>query len=276
MSASGSPAIVAAPPSRSPQRKSPPPPPLNLDELKTRFASVPAYHAPPAVATPGNGATSFVFTSSRTKQLQQPLGPPFASTSTSTNYGARPASPNRLRRSGSPVSPAASTSTASTVRNHQYTKPALSPSQLARHGEGAMDSRRILGPNMRAAGFVHLSNSVKSNSGSAATSPASSPGWQEMPGPSNYMGTTTVQVRAIRALSTRRSAYFMRLYSSHLPTHHPSRPSCSYPRLLFNMSVCGTTNDGRQLAHPPLPPRPSPRTFTHTPRMAPIPTKGAA
>lgn len=193
MSASGFPAVVAAPLPRSPQRKSPPPPPLNLDELKTRFASAPGYHAPPPVATPGGGASSFVFTSSRTKQLQQPLGLPFASTSTS--YSVRPASPNAPRRSGSPVSPAASTSTASTVRNHQRTKPALSPSQLARHGEGAMDSRRILGPNMRAAGFVHLSNSVKSNSGSATTSPASSPGWQEIPGPSNYMGTAALQVR---------------------------------------------------------------------------------
>ena len=198
MSASGSPAVVAAPLPRSPQRKSPPPPPLNLDELKTRFASAPVYHAPPPVATPGGGASSFVFTSSRTKQLQQPLGLPFASTSTSTSYSVRPASPNAPRRSGSPVSPAASTSTASTVRNHQRTKPALSPSQLARHGEGAMDSRRILGPNMRAAGFVHLSNSVKSNSGSAATSPASSPGWQEISGPSNYMGTAALQVRVSR------------------------------------------------------------------------------
>lgn len=196
MSAFGTPAAVAPPLSRSPQRKSPPPSSLNLDQLRPMFAPASVYHAPPAPATPGGTTTSFIFTSSRTKQLQSPLGSPFASSSTANN--ARPPSPVRPRRSRSPVSPSASVSTASTVRNHQRAKATLTPTQLARHGEGAMDSRRILGPNMRAAGFVHLSNTVKSNSGSAATSPASSPGWQEIPGPSNYMGKAPLQVRASR------------------------------------------------------------------------------
>ncbi|PSR73538.1 hypothetical protein PHLCEN_2v10457 [Hermanssonia centrifuga] len=62
--------------------------------------------------------------------------------------------------SNSPISGSPSTTTPSppTSSAHKQSRPTLSPSQLARHSQGAVDTRYIVSPNMRAAGFVPLAH----------------------------------------------------------------------------------------------------------------------
>ncbi|OSX60594.1 hypothetical protein POSPLADRAFT_1058762 [Postia placenta MAD-698-R-SB12] len=115
-----------SPQSRSSQRKSPPPPSLNLDDLKPPILPAPAPSA--SSSTTPNG-TAFVFSSSR------------------HHHGL----------DSHPLSPVAGPSQPS---SNTRTRALLTPSQLARHSEGAIDARCILGPNMRAAGFVHLAQAV--------------------------------------------------------------------------------------------------------------------
>ncbi|THH33806.1 hypothetical protein EUX98_g449 [Antrodiella citrinella] len=103
-------------------RKSPPPPKINLDDCKPTFAT-----------------TAFVFTSSRTLRSSPPMSSVFTS-------------PN-----GSPSSPP---DTASSSRSNLSSRPSLSGFQLAKHSQGALDTRCVVGPNMRAAGFVPLAHNL--------------------------------------------------------------------------------------------------------------------
>ncbi|GBE79171.1 hypothetical protein SCP_0203680 [Sparassis crispa] len=139
-------------PTRSLQRKSPAPPSINLDDCKP---ILPTTRSTTGSGSSSGSSTAFVFTSSRTTRHhhQQP--------------DSQPSSPSSMH----------SVSTTSTHRG----RPALSPSQLARHSEGAVDTRNILGPNMRAAGFVHLSQALAPEShamlhGSSTASSPQSPG----------------------------------------------------------------------------------------------------
>ncbi|OCH95847.1 hypothetical protein OBBRIDRAFT_800146 [Obba rivulosa] len=100
----------------------------------------------PASSISAGATTAFVFTSSRSRaDLAHSQSPP-----------------------SSPLSP-----------RMPHKQPALTPAQLARHSSGAVDTRTTLGPNMRAAGFVHLPHACTPSAGPivspAASSAASTP-----------------------------------------------------------------------------------------------------
>ncbi|KAH9950072.1 hypothetical protein B0H21DRAFT_22992 [Amylocystis lapponica] len=135
---------------RSPNRKSPPPPPINLDDCRPVFTD----------GRVSGSSSAFVFTSSRTLRAQQHA------------RDVREILPSQS------TTPSPTGSSASTTRQYPVHKqrPSLSQAQLARHSEGAVDTRTTLGPNMRAAGFVHLSQSILPSNhamlhGSQPTSP---------------------------------------------------------------------------------------------------------
>ncbi|KAK7696617.1 hypothetical protein QCA50_001275 [Cerrena zonata] len=129
----GSELAMADAPTRTPSiprrtsPKSPPPPKLKLDEFKP-ILSATATNA--SSSSSSNNGSAFVFTSSRT----------------SRSGFSSPASP--------PSSP---------LSDPRYTskqRPVLTASQLSRHSLGALDARCIVGPNMRAAGFVPLAHNL--------------------------------------------------------------------------------------------------------------------
>ncbi|CAL1702139.1 unnamed protein product [Somion occarium] len=76
-------------------------------------------------------------------------------TNTSSNSSSNPTS-------GSPATPPASPST--DLLYAQKPRPTLTASQLARHSLGALDARCIVGPSMRAAGFVPLAHNLSPHS----------------------------------------------------------------------------------------------------------------
>ena len=124
---------------KSPTRKSPPPPKLNLDDCRPRIH--------PAVTNTtsnpsSNSGTAFVFTSSRTLRTLQSQ-PHSSIPSALSTPSASPSTP--------PLSPSAHT---------HKPRPSLTTSQLAKHSQGALDARCIVGPNMRAAGFVPLAHTL--------------------------------------------------------------------------------------------------------------------
>ncbi|KAI0079705.1 hypothetical protein K474DRAFT_557244 [Panus rudis PR-1116 ss-1] len=122
------------PPHRPPRalQRCPPPPRLNLDGCKPVANTSADSSLRPAAA--------FVFTSSRIPRSNPP-------STTVTPLTA-------------PHSPASVSASSSSSAFHATPRPALSPSQLARHSLGALDARCVVGPSMRAAGFVPLSHNL--------------------------------------------------------------------------------------------------------------------
>lgn len=120
-------------------RRSPPPPKINLDNCRPFISPNTTF-----TNTSSNSATSFIFASSRTtRSIHSALSPTFPDFPTPSMSPGTP-----------PVSP-----TASTSRSHR-SRPSLSSAQLAKHSQGALDARCIVGPNMRAAGFIPLSHTL--------------------------------------------------------------------------------------------------------------------
>ncbi|KAL4241550.1 hypothetical protein ABKN59_000143 [Abortiporus biennis] len=127
-------------------RKSPPPPRLKFDTLNRPFFSTTSTNI--SSNTSSNESTAFVFTSSRTLRALHDSSIP----SVASIFSSSSASP--VTTPGSPgVSPDSNNSKAGKSR------PSLTRSQLAKHSVGALDTRCMVGPNMRAAGFVPLANS---------------------------------------------------------------------------------------------------------------------
>ncbi|KZT13159.1 uncharacterized protein LAESUDRAFT_746495 [Laetiporus sulphureus 93-53] len=152
-------AVMSSSPSRaalscSPQRRTPPPPPINLDDCKGP-PRIPATRSSASPTSTSKASTSFVFTSSRLHLVP--------------GYASHPPAPC------SPMSPLADIGSTSAASAGQRSRPALTQHQLAKHSEGAIDARTILGPNMRAAGFVHLAQAVASSPHHQAQRTPSSP-----------------------------------------------------------------------------------------------------
>ncbi|CAL1702138.1 unnamed protein product [Somion occarium] len=120
---------------KGPSSKFPPPPKLKLDAFKPILSTTATNTSSNSSSNP---STAFVFTSSRT-----------------THSGLSSAS-------GSPATPPASPST--DLLYAQKPRPTLTASQLARHSLGALDARCIVGPSMRAAGFVPLAHNLSPHS----------------------------------------------------------------------------------------------------------------
>ncbi|KAI0952001.1 hypothetical protein AcV7_007938 [Taiwanofungus camphoratus] len=146
---------------RPPLRKSPPPPPINLDDCKSVISTT---RTNTSAHSSSSGSSAFVFTSSKTVRALQ-----HAEVQTQP-----PSSPT------SPASPGASANTQLT--RHIRQRPSLTQAQLAKHSDGAVDARSMLGPNMRAAGFVHLSQAVSPLHGPVSPLTASPPSTPEMAG----------------------------------------------------------------------------------------------
>ena len=101
-----------------------------------------------------------MFTSSRTLRALQ----------YQEDYGHRlsPHSPAVSSGPPSPSTPATSPYAESYLSGKQ--RASLTLSQLVRHSEGAVDARRLLGPKMRAAGFVRLPDTLPERSSSSTPS----------------------------------------------------------------------------------------------------------
>ncbi|KAH9925088.1 uncharacterized protein B0H18DRAFT_1119534 [Fomitopsis serialis] len=175
-------AFVATPPPRSPQRKSPPrprstststtasPSPSPCPSSTARRPQPPSrrrIHVPRLDLLPHKAHAPFPALRALVRQLQHP------------RHQHAPPPPARHRSR----SPTASASTGHRPQPPRPGSPLREPARPPPRGR-----HRILGPNVRAAGFIHLVSSVSSLNGSSATpSPASLPDWQEILGPSNYM-----------------------------------------------------------------------------------------
>ncbi|KAH8106051.1 hypothetical protein BXZ70DRAFT_904117 [Cristinia sonorae] len=127
-----------------PLRKSPPPPKLDLDDCKPNYATTTTNTSSNASQ---NSGVAFVFTSSRTSRHVHP------SPATAT-----PISPSPLSSPGGTA--CSSNSSATTTRGVQPSRPSLPISHLAKHSQGALVARCVVGPSMRAAGFVPLAHNL--------------------------------------------------------------------------------------------------------------------
>ncbi|KAI0829382.1 hypothetical protein BC628DRAFT_1417115 [Trametes gibbosa] len=138
------------------RRKTPPPAFINLDDCKPILSTTTANTS---TNSSRNGTTAFVFTSSRTLRALQ----------------------DEADRRGSPGSPAVSspatppTPSSSASSYGARSRAQLTLSQLTKHSEGAIDARSLIGPKMRAAGFVDLPHTLASRSDLAMTAAPSSP-----------------------------------------------------------------------------------------------------
>ncbi|EMD41012.1 hypothetical protein CERSUDRAFT_91766 [Gelatoporia subvermispora B] len=125
-------------------------PPLDLAGCRPPIPVAISPRPSVSVQLTASGTTAFVFTSSRSRAHFPPdVGSPA--------YSQSPP--------GSPVSPRMAP---------RQPAPVLTHAQLARHSSGAVDTRTILGPNMRAAGFVHLPHAHMTPTSAPSTSPTGS------------------------------------------------------------------------------------------------------
>ncbi|KAI0356710.1 hypothetical protein OH77DRAFT_1520199 [Trametes cingulata] len=137
-----------------PRRKSPPPSFINLDDCKPIISTTTTNTSS---NSSNHGTTAFVFTSSRTLRALQEQG----------EHRLSPGSP--LPSSpGTPPTPSSTSSTGS--RRAQLTL-----QQLTKHSEGAVDARSLIGPKMRAAGFINLPHTLGSRSDLSSLGTPSSP-----------------------------------------------------------------------------------------------------
>ncbi|OJT07333.1 hypothetical protein TRAPUB_1799 [Trametes pubescens] len=126
------------------RRKSPPPTFINLDDCKPILATTTTNTS---TNSSNHGTTAFVFTSSRTLRALQDR----------EDRRASPGSPP-VPSPATPPTPSTSSSCASRHRAQ------LTLTQLTKHSEGAIDARALIGPKMRAAGFVNLPHTFASRS----------------------------------------------------------------------------------------------------------------
>ncbi|KAL1946634.1 hypothetical protein VTO73DRAFT_14738 [Trametes versicolor] len=129
-----------------PRRKSPPPTFINLDDCKPILATA-TTTTNTSTNSSNRGTTAFVFTSSRTLRALQDQ----------EDRRASPGSPP-VPSPATPPTPSTSSSCASRHRAQ------LTITQLTKHSEGAIDARALIGPKMRAAGFVNLPHTFASRS----------------------------------------------------------------------------------------------------------------
>ncbi|KAI0662983.1 hypothetical protein C8Q70DRAFT_931004 [Cubamyces menziesii] len=132
-----------------PRRKSPPPTFINLDDCKPILSTTTANTSTNSSI---NGQTAFVFTSSRTLRALQ----------RQEENGFQPLTPGSSVASSPATPPTPSSSSSSSGPRHRAQ---LTLSQLTRHSEGAIDARSLIGPKMRAAGFVNLPHTLGHRSG---------------------------------------------------------------------------------------------------------------
>ncbi|KAI0751291.1 hypothetical protein C8Q80DRAFT_564800 [Daedaleopsis nitida] len=125
--------------SRALKRNSSTPTFINLDDCKPILSTTTTNTSTNSSA---NGKTAFVFTSSRTLRALQDQEEQYHSVAPS------PSSP--------PASPESESS------YHARSRASLTLSQVVKHSEGAIDARSLIGPKMRAAGFVNLPNTLGS------------------------------------------------------------------------------------------------------------------
>ena len=145
---------------RALKTKTPPPAFINLDDCKPIISTTATNTSSNSSA---HGRTAFVFTSSRTLRALQDQD--------ETSYHQRYSSSPSI--TSIPSSPSTS-STTSSPDALSKARASLTLSQLIKHSEGAIDARSLLGPNMRAAGFVNLPNNHFARTNlSCPSSPAS-------------------------------------------------------------------------------------------------------
>ncbi|EJF63029.1 hypothetical protein DICSQDRAFT_179688 [Dichomitus squalens LYAD-421 SS1] len=128
---------------RALNQKSPRPAFINLDECKPIISTTTANTSRNSST---HGTTAFVFTSSRILRALQDQDE-------TCHHQWYPSSPSGASVPASPYTSSAASSPSRTQRA------SLTLSQLVKHSEGAVDARSLLGPKMRAAGFVNMSNS---------------------------------------------------------------------------------------------------------------------
>ncbi|KAI0366372.1 hypothetical protein BV20DRAFT_652082 [Pilatotrama ljubarskyi] len=145
----------ASDPQVVPRKKSPPPSFINLDDCKPIISTTTTNTSSNSSS---NGTTAFVFTSSRTLRALQEQA----------EHRLSPGSP----LPSSPGTPPTPSSTSSTGSRHRAQ---LTLSQLTKHSEGAIDARSLIGPKMRAAGFINLPHTLGSRSGLKSLGTPSSP-----------------------------------------------------------------------------------------------------
>ncbi|TFK86454.1 hypothetical protein K466DRAFT_600330, partial [Polyporus arcularius HHB13444] len=130
--------------SRAENPKTIPPTFINLNDCKPILSTTTTNTS---TNTSANGTTAFVFTSSRTLRALQD------EESSSFHAGSNPSIPS---------------TPSTTLSDYSYhparSRASLTLSQLVRHSDGAVDARSLLGPKMRAAGFVTLPNTLSSRS----------------------------------------------------------------------------------------------------------------
>ncbi|KAI0643732.1 hypothetical protein C8Q79DRAFT_151848 [Trametes meyenii] len=126
-------------------QKSPPPKFINLDDCKPILSTTTTNTS---TNSSRNGATAFVFTSSRTLRALQAQEDRVDRQSPILSARSSPATPP----------------TPSSASSLGYHRAQLTLSQLTRHSEGALDARALIGPKMRAAGFVNLPHTRDSRS----------------------------------------------------------------------------------------------------------------
>ncbi|RPD62002.1 hypothetical protein L226DRAFT_523341 [Lentinus tigrinus ALCF2SS1-7] len=144
--------------SRALKTKAIPPTFINLNDCKPILSTTSTNTGNNSSA---NGATAFVFTSSRTLRALQ---------------DEETSSFRRLSPGSIPPSPSTPSTSASDGSLHlARSRASLTLSQLVKHSDGAVDARSLLGPKMRAAGFVNLPNTLRSRSDlSCPSTPSSS------------------------------------------------------------------------------------------------------
>ncbi|KAI0721943.1 hypothetical protein C8T65DRAFT_692086 [Cerioporus squamosus] len=141
--------------SRALKTKAIPPTFINLADCKPILSTT---STNTSTNSSGNGTTAFVFTSSRTLRALQ---------------GEEASSPNAGSIPSSPSTPSITVSDGSS--HLARSRASLTLSQLVRHSDGAVDARSLLGPKMRAAGFVNLPNTLGLRSSlSCPSTPSSS------------------------------------------------------------------------------------------------------
>ncbi|KAH9894201.1 hypothetical protein C8Q73DRAFT_781496 [Cubamyces lactineus] len=131
-----------------PRRASPPPKFINLDDCKPILSTTTTNTSTNSSI---NGQTAFVFTSSRTLRALQ----------RQEENGSHPLTPGSSVAS-SPATPPTPSSSSSNGGGRYRAQ--LTLSQLTRHSEGAIDARSLIGPKMRAAGFVNLPHTLGARS----------------------------------------------------------------------------------------------------------------
>ncbi|KAH9853840.1 hypothetical protein C2E23DRAFT_97293 [Lenzites betulinus] len=202
-----------------PRRKTPPPTFINLDDCKPILSTTTTNTS---TNSSKNGTTAFVFTSSRTLRALQ-------------DEEDRQKSPGlpAVPTPGTPPTPSSAASSYSARSRAQLTL-----SQLTKHSEGAIDARSLIGPKMRAAGFVDLPHTLGPRPDHSVPRAPSSPSptfssralWHS---PSSLRGPTAPKQTGSETASnedtpgpvqTEFNSFFLPVSAALAPA--PSRPPC--------------------------------------------------